>query len=266
MSESWCLKRCLLVILVLLSLLIFARHVSARESQYQIFAVTGKDSYNAGENVSIQVIFDGLGKITYGKFFFYAPAYIVQNQKITETEQSNNVCVNATNLNQQFSNLFGNPKDGICCVPNGFVSHSFTNGFSMEMDSPMLQADCDTDVILGTFQLNGLAPVNIKFKLEKNAPSGTHPLYLSFIYKQDNQTYMSYYVATIKIRAWYEKEYIQKWVMIALALTIIASLVAIFKDAIIPLFVWIWNLLKKSKPELTVKESIHEKDSHNKPS
>jgi hypothetical protein len=76
-------------------------------------------------------------------------------------------------------------------------------------------------------------PISISFKLRKDLSSGEHPIYLSFTYHEDNETYMSYQMVNIKIRAWYERQWAQVTLIVAAMASILALLFSVNSDSYI---------------------------------
>jgi len=163
---------------------------------FKIFGATDKYEYDIGDNVTINIFVDGMGEIKEGRINFYAPEYIINRE----------VYVDKYNLTRYVTN------SGVCYWPSNILRSSQTNGFFAYVPSDFFGSICDYDVPAANFFWikNETAgeleyPLRIVFEVNENSPSGEHPIYLSFVYIHDNETYLSDYIIKIKIRNWFER-------------------------------------------------------------
>ena len=128
--------------------------------------------------------------------------------------------------------------DNSCCFANGTFLLSFMNNFFLNLKSGMFKNACGSGTPLSNsmFEIisnTSIAPITIKFQLSKDALAGEHPLYLSYIYMNNNETYMSQYIVNIHIRAWYEKAVYQILLAVIAIITVITSILGISRESIL---------------------------------
>ena len=226
------------ITIIILTLVFFANLISANtiEPAYQIVGNTEKFEYDAGENITLNVIIDGMGNIQKSYVYFYAPPYLMEN-KTLEFLTMSTYCKEAEELskeeieyhNKTFKMLeIEYPYGGSCCFPLKTTREKLDeNSFTAEIPTNFFEPDCPTYKTLANKLMyvedKEYAPLNFFFRIPADAPAGEHQLYLSFAYVSENKSYLSHQIIKIKIRTWYEEK---KWQYLLQSGALLATIVA----------------------------------------
>ncbi len=217
------------IIIIILTLVFSANLISANtiEPAYQIVGNTEKFEYDAGENITLNVIIDGMGNIQKSYVYFYAPPFIMEKNTL-EIFIIGTFCKTAEELSEELSEEkseekievynkalktlgIEHPYTDSCCFPLEPKRLTLDeNSFTAELHRDIFEPDCPTDKTLANkfMQIEDKEhpPLKFIFRIPTDAPAGEHQLYLSFAYKSENKSYLSHQIIKIKIRTWYEKK------------------------------------------------------------
>lgn len=222
----------ILAILITLSIifLLTTSNVKALEPSFNLVVVPDKAEYNPQDNVTLYVLIDGTGKINGGYLYVYVPNYLYENKTLTFIDYG---VACATPYNPLPNNE--------CCaiVTNSAISHPFIDSTTVGINSGYFGYDCNGGDESGRYLLtnkfvNGENPMmQIKFNVNKNAPSGDNFAYLSFNYKYENKTYLLTSQPQIKVTNIYERHI---WSLTIIGLIIagitLVSIAKSFKESI----------------------------------
>ncbi len=188
---------------------------------YVVEIQANRSVIDPGEGLGLNLFISGAGDVNSSKLRVSIPPYIVQNGivKYTETDYSGNFAVIE-------GRIYPNPKltnstifdTSFIIDLNNIYFKNLTGGLANvgEIDHPLLYDP-------GKYS----PPFFIEFTVSGNATGGDHDINIDLFYKKNDSWLVDRQTASIHINQWYENGELQKYVWVALAFGIIASLCAI---------------------------------------
>jgi hypothetical protein len=169
---------------------------------------------NQGDDFNASFYISGAGNANNCRLRISIPKNIIENGRFIWTYPENESPGKQASLNNINFKLKKVAQNGT--ILDMDISHIFIKGQNTTFANIGSIGVLDN----GTFY----PPFNIEFKIAKDAPAGDHNIYITLLFKNQDQWQMEKQTIPIHVRYWYESKWLQIFVYAALILGALASI------------------------------------------